>query len=239
MEIPYDGSYGTVPTSSQIPPDANLSNGLAEHTRHTLIKMASAFIKEKQVGREFWYFAVRRAAIILDQVPGCLGLKLTTPFELVHNNKPYSKIWFQLFYIVYLNHDTDNAESWSKLQAHNLDDTAVSRDDRSNSTIFYNPITSSYYSPPAFQLDGSRLPITNFPNFLSFDGGLTCGLLRNKTDPIYEPFPSGIRVPIQHENNLACGTIKNIPIPVSPILTCAESPPIEQPENGSISTEPQ
>ena len=78
--------------------------------------MAREFITENQVGREFWYFAVRHAAMILNQVPGRLGLKLTTPFELVHNSKPDSKTWFELLSIGYFNHDTDNAESRSKLQ---------------------------------------------------------------------------------------------------------------------------
>ena len=51
------------------------------------------------------------------------------------------------------NHDTDIADNRSKLQAHTLDGIAVGRDDSSNSIMFYNPITSSYYRPPAFLLD--------------------------------------------------------------------------------------
>ena len=180
--------------------------------------MAQAFITEKQVGQEFKYFAVRHAAMMLNQVPGRLGLKLTTPFELVHNSKPNSKTWFELFSIGYYNHDTDNSESRSKLQAHTLDGITVGWDDRYNSIIVYNTITSSYYRPPDFRLDESRLPITNFPNSLIFDGGLTCVLLRNKTDPIHEPFPPGTRASIQHKYILTRGTIKNILIPLSPIL---------------------
>ena len=87
--------------------------------------MARAFITEKQVGREFWYLAVRHTAMMLNQVPGRLGLKLTTPFELDHNSKPDTKTWFELFSIGYFNHDTDNSESSSKLQAHTLDGIAV------------------------------------------------------------------------------------------------------------------
>ena len=170
------------------------SNGLAERTWRTIIEMARTFITEKQVGRELWYFAVRHAAMMLNQVPGRLGLKLTTPFELIHNSKPNSKTWFELFSIGYFNHDTDNSKSCSKLQAHALYGIAVGRDDSSNSIIFYNPITSSYYHPPDFQLDESRLPITNFPNPIRFDCGLTCGLLQNKTNPICEPLPPGTRV---------------------------------------------
>ena len=129
--------------------------------------MARSFITEKQFGQEFWYFAVRHAAMMLNQLPGRLGLKLTTPFELVHNSKPDSKTWFELFFIRYFNHNTDNAESRSKLQAPTLYDIAVGQDDRPNSIILYNPIISSYYLPPAFRLDESRLLITNFPNSLT------------------------------------------------------------------------
>ena len=124
--------------------------GLAEHTWRTIIQMTRLFITENQVGREFWYFAVRNAAMMLNQVPVRLGLKLTTQFDLVHNSKPDSKTWFELFSIGYFNHETDNAESRSKLQAHTLDGIAIGRDDRSNSIIFYHPISYSYYRPPAF-----------------------------------------------------------------------------------------
>ena len=84
-------------------------NGLSERIWRNLIKMARAFFTENQVGQEFWYFLVRYAEMIPNQVPGRLGLKITTPFELVHNSKADSKIWFELFSIGYFNHDTDNA----------------------------------------------------------------------------------------------------------------------------------
>ena len=87
--------------------------------------MARAFITEKQVGQELWYFAVRHAAMMPNQVTGRLGFKLTTPFELVYNSKPDSKTWFELFTISYFNHDTDNSEGCSKIQAHTLDGIAV------------------------------------------------------------------------------------------------------------------
>ena len=106
--------------------------GLEELTWRTLIKMERAYITENQVGREFWYIMVRRAAMMLNQVPGRLGLKLTTPFGLVHNAKPNSNTWFELFYIGYFNCDTDNNESRYKLKSHTLDGISVGRDYNSN-----------------------------------------------------------------------------------------------------------
>ena len=145
--------------------------------------------------------------------------------------------WFELFHIGYSNHDTDNAKSRSKLQAHTLDGIAVGQDDRSNSIIFYNPITSSYYCPPDFRLNESRLPITNFPNYLRLDGRLTCSLLRNNTDPIHDPFPTGTRVSIHNKYIPTCSTIKNIPIPLSPILKTAASLVPETLEQESITSD--
>ena len=67
------------------------SNELLERTWRNLIQMARSFITEKQVGRKFWYFAVRHTAMMLNQVPGQLVLKLAMLFELVHNEKLDSK----------------------------------------------------------------------------------------------------------------------------------------------------
>ena len=147
-----------------------------------------------------------------------------------------SKTWFELFSIGYFNHEKYNTDIRSKFQAQTLDRITASRDDSSNSIIFYNPITSSYYRPPAFRLDESRLPITNFPNSLQFDGGLDCDLIWDKTGTIHEPLLPVTHVSIKHDDALDRGTTKNITIPVSPIPKCAVSPPPEQTDNGYIST---
>ena len=129
-------------------------------------------------------------------IPDRLVLKLTTPFELVHNTKPDSKTWFELFLIGYFNHTVDNTESRSKLKARTLYGITVGRYDNSHVIIFYNPLTYSYYHPPDLCLDESQPPINNFPSTLRFDGGLTCGLLQNNTDPIHEPLLPVKRVSI-------------------------------------------
>ena len=52
------------------PAGRQYSNGLAERTWRTLIQMARSFMTENQVGREFWYFAVRHSEMMPNQVPG-------------------------------------------------------------------------------------------------------------------------------------------------------------------------
>ena len=70
--------------------------------------MKRVYITEKKIGIEYWYFAVRHATMMLNQVSESLGLKLDTPFELVHNAKPYSNTWFELFSMGSFNHHVDN-----------------------------------------------------------------------------------------------------------------------------------
>jgi hypothetical protein len=81
------------------------------------------------------------------------------------------------------------------------------------SYIFYSPFTKQYYRPPVFKLDEGRLPITCFPKSIKFDGGLFCGPIRNKSDPVPEPFPPGTPVSITHQNEQVKGTISNVPLP--------------------------
>ena len=79
------------------------SNGLVKHTWRTLVQMARAYITEKQVGREFWFFAICHSASMLNQITGRMGRKLTTPFEIVHGEKADSKTWFEVFSVGYFN----------------------------------------------------------------------------------------------------------------------------------------
>ena len=138
--------------------------------------MSRAYIPENQVVRELWYFMALHTAMILNQVMGHLSLKPTTPFDLVQNAKTDSKTWFELFSIGYFNHHIEKSKSelnykqkpWTELQWLEM---------TSKIPFLNNPITTSYYFPPAFYLDESRLLITNFPYFLQFDGGPTCCLI--------------------------------------------------------------
>ena len=97
------------------------SNGHTERTWCTIFEMSRAYITEKQVGCEFWYFAIKHTAQMLNYIPGRLGRKLTCPFELVHGCKPDPHTWFQLFSLGYFSHRIDNTDSYSKNQDQYLD----------------------------------------------------------------------------------------------------------------------
>jgi hypothetical protein len=105
-----------------------------------------------------------------------------------------------LFSVVYFKHESEKGEATSKTQAQTLDGIAMGRDEQSNTILFYNPLTKQYYRPPVFKLDEGRLPITNFPKSIKL---LTCGPIRNRTDPAPEPFPPGTKVTIDHKGSQA------------------------------------
>lgn len=59
--------------------------------------MSRAYVTEKQMGDEFWLYAVQGAVGMINQVPGRLSRTLTSPFELMHGVKPDARTWFELF----------------------------------------------------------------------------------------------------------------------------------------------
>jgi hypothetical protein len=61
--------------------------------------MARAYPTEKQTGLEFWFYAVKHATQMINQIPGHLGCKLISPFEMTHGIKPNSSTWFELFHL--------------------------------------------------------------------------------------------------------------------------------------------
>ena len=96
MKINSNKALKWIPTNKitiiAAPTDCQSSDGLAEHTWQTIIKMAWAYITEKQVGREFSYYEIWHSAM-LNQIPGHLGCKITTPYKIVHKIKPQSETW--------------------------------------------------------------------------------------------------------------------------------------------------
>jgi hypothetical protein len=211
------------------------SNGLVERTWQTIIRMARSYISEKQMGREYWFFAIKTAARMLNQVPGRVGRKLTSPFELIFGIKPDAKTWFEPFSIGYFPVASKSCEAASASEAQTMDGIAVMCDEKSNTIVFYNPITRAYYSPPSFKLDPTPLPVTLYPKHVRYDGGFVCGPLRNNSDPVPEPFPPGTRVQLYKDDVKIKGTIQNIPLPfahvgtASDVVTSEEDP--ESPKN--------
>eukprot|EP00804_Cyclotella_cryptica_P026709 CCRYP_007942-RA/>CCRYP_007942-RA protein AED:0.35 eAED:0.34 QI:0/0/0/0.66/0.5/0.33/3/0/1904 len=207
------------------PASRQSSNGLVEATWKTIVKMARAYLTEKQMNCEFWFYAVKHATRMMNYIPGRMGRRLASPFELVHGTKPDSTTWFELFSVGFFKTESSSDGKHSKTQSMSLAGIAVGRNDTSNTILLYNPVTRSYYRPQAFTLDETRLPLAQWPGVIIPDGSLACGLLRNNTNPVPEPFPPGTRVTVIRNDAPVKGTITNIPTPAtSPLLQTAAHP---------------
>ena len=149
--------------------------------------MARTYITEKQLGREYWYFAIVHAANMINQVPGRLGRKLTTPFETVHNKKPDSKTWFELFSVGYFDHTTDNAEKGSKTEDQTLDGIAVGRDDKSNTIIVYIYLPTATTAHQLFDWMKAAAQSQTFPNPYNMMEGLRAASFATVLTPARSP----------------------------------------------------
>lgn len=72
------------------PANRQSSNGLVECTWQSIVRMARAYITEKQVGREFWYFAIKHTAHMIN--PLRLSLYMVSSLT-----PPRGSSCFQLF----------------------------------------------------------------------------------------------------------------------------------------------
>jgi hypothetical protein len=120
------------------------------------------------MGREYWFFVIKTAARMLNQVPGRMGRKLTSPFELVYGVKPDAKTWFEPFSIGYFPVESKSGEAASASQAQTMDGIAVGRDDDKSNTrgcigkmakIFFPPIPTKFGDSIGTSL------LVNIPNF--------------------------------------------------------------------------
>ena len=72
-------------------------------------------------------------------------------------------------------------------------------------------------------------PGYQFPQVCLILRGLTCGLLRNKTDLASEPFPPNTCVSLPVDGATVKGTIKNVPLPRPEMASLPADPPTNYP----------
>jgi hypothetical protein len=82
--------------------------------------MAQAYLTEKQIPQNFWYFAIQQAARMMNVVSRKYTGKLASPFMLIHGVCPDQQAWLPIFPLSYFYHKTDSNALCSKNQAHTL-----------------------------------------------------------------------------------------------------------------------
>ena len=136
---------------------------------------------EKQMPRDYWFQAIQQSGQMTNQIPAKVNGKLTTPFELVHHVAPDTRTWFPLLSIAYFYKDSDNDKDRTTFQSKAMIGIAVGQSTKTNALSIYNPITKQYYEPDTYKFYPSRLPCTEFPSQIHYDGGLYADLYHQIT----------------------------------------------------------
>jgi hypothetical protein len=110
------------------------ANGLVESHWKIMVHMARAYLTDKQMPRNFWYYAIKHSAQMMNMIPGKYRGKLASPFMLAHSVHPDQRTWIPLFSLCYFHHKKDSESSRSKNQAHTLDGIILGRSPTSNAT---------------------------------------------------------------------------------------------------------
>ena len=187
------------------------ANGLVESHWKIMVHMARAYLTDKQMPRNFWYYAIKHSARMMNMIPGKYRGKLASPFMLAHGVRPDQRTWIPLFSLCYFHHEKDSESSRSKNQAHTLDGIILGRSPTSNAILVYNPRNQKYYEPDSYKIDPHRLPSSVYPSIV-YDGGLFVSLHRDEVPIISEPYPPGTRVEVRDEGTKRTGTVMDIPM---------------------------
>ncbi len=174
-------------------------NGLVERKWQTLVHMARRYMTDKQMPRNYWFWAIRHANRVSNLFPLKCNDVITTSFELVYGVKPDYRQLFRLFSTAYLSHSKDNTHQRTTTEPHSLQGIAVGYSDRANGMEIYNPNSKQLYTTTVYRLDEQNETRNHFN--LHYDGSMYFGLyssMSNMREP--EPYPPGTQVRFQHPN---------------------------------------
>jgi hypothetical protein len=165
-------------------------NGLVESHWKIMVHMAHAYLTDKQMPRNFWFYMITQAARMMNAIPGIYKDHLASPFLLVHSVGDDECTWIPLFLLCYFHHKKYGNDTRSKHMAHTMDGVVNGCSPTSNVLLVYNPRNCQYYKPDSYCLNSYCLPGSVYPT-LKYSGGLFCLLLQDDNLSFEEKYPPG------------------------------------------------
>jgi hypothetical protein len=198
------------------PTKCQLANRFVELHWNVMVHMARVYLPEKQMSRQFWFYAIIHAARMMNAIPRKIPGRLASCFLSVHGVGHDPCTWVPIFSLCYFHHKKDGDTLQSKHQAHTMDGIIVDSS-TSNALLVYNSRNKQYYEPNSYRINSYRLPSSVYHN-IKYDGGLFCHLLRDNNPPVEEPYPPETRIERVNptSNRLLAGMVMDIPFPTSP-----------------------
>ena len=177
------------------PPKRQHQNGLVERKWQSIISMARNWLTAELLPTKYWFFAIKRAAEIMNILPTKHeGGIVSTPFEYVHNKKVDYRQLFPVFKKAYVKIETDESGGHrNKYKSQTIKTICVGSCPDSDGMLFYHPKTKKVItSADGYKFD-TRL--ASGPQFNEkFDGDID--LTRCSDQPTHQT-PA-------HEENTCC-----------------------------------
>jgi hypothetical protein len=107
--------------------------------------MAQAYLTEKQMPHNFWFYAITHATRMMNMIPGKFKDRLVLLFMLVHGIGHNIHTWTPLFSLCYLHHEKDCNNTHTKHMIHTMDGVIVGRSPMPNALMVYSPHNRQYY----------------------------------------------------------------------------------------------
>ena len=132
--------------------------------------MARAWIANKLMPSNFWWYALRHAVMVSNYLPIKINNTFTSPYFIVHHRRPDLRNLIPLFSVGYITKYKDGTISRSNIDSHSIRVILIGKDHKSNSLLFYHPPTKKIIASDTYRLDPT---LSTGPVFhLEFDGGL-------------------------------------------------------------------
>ena len=162
------------------PPRHQHKNGLVERNWRTVVRMARSWLTASLLPSSFWYFAIRRAVEVSNYMPVNSKGIITTPFELVHHQKPDINSLIPQFSIAYIDHPMTNNTNNESMSTQTLRTILVGKSEKTTGLEFYHPPSKQIITSAVYRLDPTLAAGPIFD--LNYDGGLFFNTYFNEAD---------------------------------------------------------
>ena len=167
-------------TIESAPPRMQHKNGLVERNWRSVVRMARSWLTSALLPSQFWFHAIKRAVETTNYLPVTMNGLATTPFELVHHQKPDIRALIPLFSVAYIDHPRSGTTDTPTMSSQTLRVILIGKSSHSSALEFYHPPTKQIYSSSVYKLDPT---LASGPIFdLHYDGGLFFNTYHNEAD---------------------------------------------------------
>ena len=147
--------------------------------------MARSWLSSHLLPSSFWFHAIKRACEISNYIPIIAKGQHTTPFEIVHHQKPDLRTLFPMFSVAYIDKDEDSTTQRGNFSSLTLRVICIGRLSKANCLEFYHPPSKQILTRAVYHLDPilASGPIFN----LRYDGRLFFNTYHNDSDTHQKP----------------------------------------------------